>query len=235
MNSSTKCTSLLSRAERTPQPIERFNASMLHLCKERKQRVSIVPNCNPQRKRFFCFLTGISVPPNHQVHVISRRLCSGWLRPGSVSAHVCSGLLTHLARHHQLLTRGPERPPFPARDPKSVPTALSQPVPARTYSQTVIPVCPSSCKMPCFKAFDVVLCGLPGAWYYINGCLPLAFTSFLSHLLTHLLAHLLTHLLTLFPSSSIEDVLAARPPPGRKFRIMDWADGVLDDPVFPVQ
>jgi len=153
-----------------------------------------------------CFLTGISVPPSHQVHVISRRLCSGWLRPGSASAHVCSGLLTHLARHRQLLTRGPKRPPFPARDPKSVPTALSQPVPARTYSQTVIPVCPSSCKMPCFKAFDVVLCGLPGAWYYINGCLPLAFTSFLSHLLTHLLAHilaqLLTHLLTLFPSSS---------------------------------
>jgi len=33
--------------------------------------------------------------------------------------------------------------------------------------------------------------------------------------------------------STIEDVLAARPPPGRKFRIMDWADGVLDDPVFP--
>jgi hypothetical protein len=32
---------------------------------------------------------------------------------------------------------------------------------------------------------------------------------------------------------TIEDVLAARPPPSRKYRIMDWADGVLDDPVFP--
>jgi hypothetical protein len=33
--------------------------------------------------------------------------------------------------------------------------------------------------------------------------------------------------------STIEDVLAARPRLGRKFRIMDWADGVLDAPVFP--
>lgn len=33
--------------------------------------------------------------------------------------------------------------------------------------------------------------------------------------------------------SIIEDVLAARPPPRRKFRIMAWADGALDDPVFP--
>jgi hypothetical protein len=33
--------------------------------------------------------------------------------------------------------------------------------------------------------------------------------------------------------STIKDVLAARPPPRRKFRIMEWADGVLDDPVFP--
>ena len=136
----------------------------------------------------------------------SRDLAPPLLRLAQAQLSFGSGLLTHLTRHRQLLMRGPKRPPFPARDPKSVPTALSQPVPARTYSQTVIPVCPSSCKMPCFKAFDVVLCGLPGAWYYINGCLPLAFTSFLSHLLTHLLAHilaqLLTHLLTLFPSSS---------------------------------
>jgi hypothetical protein len=33
--------------------------------------------------------------------------------------------------------------------------------------------------------------------------------------------------------STIEDVLAARPPPRRKFWIMEWAEGVLDDPVFP--
>jgi hypothetical protein len=33
--------------------------------------------------------------------------------------------------------------------------------------------------------------------------------------------------------STIEDVLAARPPPGRKYRIINWADGMLDDPVFP--
>ncbi|TAQ83756.1 hypothetical protein B7494_g7916 [Chlorociboria aeruginascens] len=33
--------------------------------------------------------------------------------------------------------------------------------------------------------------------------------------------------------STIEDILAARPPPGRKYRIMDWADGISDDPVFP--
>jgi hypothetical protein len=33
--------------------------------------------------------------------------------------------------------------------------------------------------------------------------------------------------------STIEDVLAARPLPGRKYRIMDWAGGVSDDPVFP--
>jgi len=33
--------------------------------------------------------------------------------------------------------------------------------------------------------------------------------------------------------STIEDVLAAEPPPRRKFQIMGWADDVLDDPVFP--
>lgn len=81
--------------------------------------------------------------------------------PGSASAHVCSGLLTHLTRHRQLLTTGPKRPPFPAKDPKSVPTALSQPVPARTHSQTVIPVCPSSMQghflASYFRVFDVVL------------------------------------------------------------------------------
>jgi hypothetical protein len=33
--------------------------------------------------------------------------------------------------------------------------------------------------------------------------------------------------------NTIEKVLAARPLPGRKYRIMDWADGVLDNPVFP--
>jgi hypothetical protein len=33
--------------------------------------------------------------------------------------------------------------------------------------------------------------------------------------------------------STIEDVLAVRPPPRRKFRIMEWADGALDDSVFP--
>jgi hypothetical protein len=123
--------------------------------------------------RLACFLTGISTPPNHQVHVISRRLYSGWLRPGSASAHICSGLLTHLARYRQLLMRGPKKPPFPARDPKSVPTTLSQPVPARTHSQTVIPVCPSLYKMPYFRAFNVTLCSLPGASYSINSYLPL--------------------------------------------------------------
>lgn len=48
-----------------------------------------------------------------------------------------------------------------------------------------------------FRVFDVVLCDLPGASYYINGCLPLAFT-FLSHLLTHPR----THPFTFFSSSS---------------------------------
>ncbi|KAH8598545.1 hypothetical protein B0O99DRAFT_683947 [Bisporella sp. PMI_857] len=33
--------------------------------------------------------------------------------------------------------------------------------------------------------------------------------------------------------STIEDVLAARPLPGKKYRIMDWEDEVSDDPVFP--
>ena len=32
---------------------------------------------------------------------------------------------------------------------------------------------------------------------------------------------------------TIEDILAARLLLGRKYRIMDWAGGVLDDPVFP--
>jgi hypothetical protein len=33
--------------------------------------------------------------------------------------------------------------------------------------------------------------------------------------------------------STIEDVLAARPPPGRKYWIMGWANRVLNDLVFP--
>lgn len=49
------------------------------------------------------------------------------LRPGSTLAQVCSGLLTHLTRNRQLLTRSPKRPPFPARGPKSVPTVRSFP------------------------------------------------------------------------------------------------------------
>ena len=47
-----------------------------------------------------------------------------------------------------------------------------------------------------FRVFDVVLCGLPRASYSINGCLPLAFAPFLSHLLPYLLTYLFTHLLT---------------------------------------
>ncbi|KIW36203.1 uncharacterized protein PV06_11531 [Exophiala oligosperma] len=33
--------------------------------------------------------------------------------------------------------------------------------------------------------------------------------------------------------NTIEAVLDARPPPRRRFMIMEWADAVLDDPVFP--
>ena len=33
--------------------------------------------------------------------------------------------------------------------------------------------------------------------------------------------------------STIEAVLDARPPPRRRVMIMEWADAVLDDPVFP--
>ena len=32
---------------------------------------------------------------------------------------------------------------------------------------------------------------------------------------------------------SIKDVLAERPPPKRRFLIIDWADGMENDPVFP--
>jgi len=67
------------------------------------------------------YMTGISTPFTHLVHVISYRLCSGWLKPGSASAHVCSGLLTYLTRHLQLLTRGPKRLLFPARIPYRFP------------------------------------------------------------------------------------------------------------------
>jgi hypothetical protein len=73
------------------------------------------------------FLTKISTPPNPLAHVTPRRLCSGRLRPGSASAQVCSGLLTHLTRNRQLLTRSPKRIPFPARGPKYVPTIHSFP------------------------------------------------------------------------------------------------------------
>jgi hypothetical protein len=108
------------------------------------------------------------------------------LRPGSTSAQVCSGLLTHLTRNRQLLTRSPKGPPFPARGPKSVPTVAN--------SQTVILVCLSSCVGPfsALRMFYVVLCVLPRATYSINDQFPLVFTSILTHLLTHLLTYLLT-------------------------------------------
>ena len=148
---------------------------------------------------------GISTPPNHQVPVISRRLCSGWLRPGSTSAHVCSSLLTHLTRHRQLLTRGPNpHPPFPSQGSQicshcAVTTCASHnsfpdSYPARLHANAHMQ---GHFLASYFRVFDVVLCDLPGASYYINGCLPLAFT-FLSHLLTHPR----THPFTFFSSSS---------------------------------
>ncbi len=83
--------------------------------------------CTTNCCKIICFLTGISTPPNPLAHVTPRRLCSGRLRPGSASAQVCSGLLTHLTRNRQLLTRSPKRPPLPARGPKSVPIVRSFP------------------------------------------------------------------------------------------------------------
>jgi hypothetical protein len=96
-----------------------------------------------------CYMTGISTPPNHRVHVISRRLCSGWLRPGLASAHICLVLLTHPTRYRQLLTKGLKRPPFPTRDPKSVPTVPLQPVLAKTHSRQLSP----SARFPCRDIF----------------------------------------------------------------------------------
>jgi hypothetical protein len=146
--------------------------------------------------------------------VISRRLCSGWLRPGSASAHVCSGLLTHLTRYRQLLTRGLKRPPFPARDPKSVPTAPSQHVSVTTHSQTVIPVCLSSCKIPtcrdifwrltsgCLTSFSAVCLGLLLYKWLSPSCLHI-FSLPYSHPSSHpLLTHPPSHFLTSFSSSS---------------------------------
>ncbi|PMD65239.1 uncharacterized protein K444DRAFT_175032 [Hyaloscypha bicolor E] len=158
------------------------------------------------------FLTGISTPPNHQVHVISRRLCSGWLRHSSASAHVCSGLY-HPSQISSTFNEGLEKAPFPSQGSQISSTAISQPMPARTHSQTVIPVYLSSMQghflASYFRVFDVVLCDLPGASYSINDYLPLAFTSFLSYLLSHLLTYPFTcplthppfHLLRMFCSS----------------------------------
>ena len=116
---------------------------------------------------YACFNTGISTPPTHQVHVISRRLCSGWLRPGSASAHVCSGLLTHLTRYRKLLTRGPKRPPFPNLfplhfhnlcQPEFIPRQLFPS--ARLHANTNMQ---GHFLASYFRVFDVVLCGLPWA------------------------------------------------------------------------
>ena len=77
------------------------------------------------------------------------------------------------------------------------------------------PICPSSCKMATvqghflasyFRVFDIILCGLPGVSYSINGCLPLALTSFL---LSHPLTPPLTHSLTLF--SPLSPILVSTP------------------------
>jgi hypothetical protein len=76
-----------------------------------------------------CFLTGISTPPNHQVRMVSRRIAEAGSGPAQLRLMSPLGLLSHLTRHRQLLTRGPKRPRFPARNTKSVPTVLSQPVP----------------------------------------------------------------------------------------------------------
>ena len=69
-----------------------------------------------------CDMSGTSTPPNHQDHVISRRLCSGWLRPGSASAYVCSGLLAHLTRHRPHFNQGgPEKASSPRQGPQIYP------------------------------------------------------------------------------------------------------------------
>jgi len=138
-----------------------------------------------------CFLTGISTPPNHQVHVISRRLYSGWLRPGSASAHVCSGLLTHLTRNRQLLSRSLKSPPFPARGPKSVPTARSF---LDSYPSLHLFIYRTFCVL--LRLFNSVLYILPKATYSINDRFPLAFIYLLTHLLLHIspIFHLSSHL-----------------------------------------
>src|SRR4051794_35643228 len=33
--------------------------------------------------------------------------------------------------------------------------------------------------------------------------------------------------------TTLRDALAVRPPPKKNFRILEWSDDVLDDPVFP--
>jgi len=166
-----------------------------------------------------CCTVGISTLPNPRAHVTPRCLCSGRLRPrfsfGSGLPTLFTPRRSQDISHQKSSTfnEGLEKAPFPSQGSQISSTAISQPMPARTHSQTVIPVYLSSMQghflASYFRVFDVVLCDLPGVSYSINDYLPLAFTSFLSYLLSHLLTYPFTcplthppfHLLRMFCSS----------------------------------
>lgn len=108
----------------------------------------------------------------------SRDLAPPLLRLAQARLIFGSGLLrsaypSHLDQTSSTFDEGPEKAPFPSQgsqicshcQPELI---LRQLFPtARLHAKRHMP--------------DVVLCGLPGASYSINGCLPLALTYFLSH------------------------------------------------------
>ena len=152
----------------------------------------------------------------------SRDLAPPLLRLAQARLSFGSCLLRSAHSSHQTsstFNEGPEKAPYPSQGSQicshyTFTTCTSQNSFSDSYPR--LPVFMQIVHMQghflssYFRVFDVVLCGLPGASYSINGCLLLAFTYFLSHLLTHLLTHPLTHLLThplaylltLFSSSS---------------------------------
>jgi hypothetical protein len=97
-----------------------------------------------------CFTVGISTLPNPQADVATTRLCSDRLR----FAHLIYA--TRRSQRHILpkivnFPRGARKGLSLSQGPKSVTTAHSQPLPARTYPQKVVPVYLSACKMPILK------------------------------------------------------------------------------------
>ena len=155
-------------------------------------------------------MTGISTPSNHQVHVIPRRLCSGWLRPGSASTEVCSPIPSH--QTFTTFNEGPENAPFPSQGSQICSHCTFTTCASQNSSQTVIPVCPSSYILP--TCSDIFLRITSGIWrqrdsYFVNIFLKIVSSLIISLYFTSILFFSLVSIVnrrgSRYNSSGMED------------------------------